>query len=533
MIKFPSLSLRGPKLYGALFLSILLGLFMGASLAHNPKTPDLHSQIVNRAQNISESDQIIIKFKSSDHGRQNLILESQGLSQKKNNSRLGLNIVKIPKGKKADEVLGELKNRYAQDIEYAEVDSIVLPVYATNDPYLGSQWHHTMIKSSQAWDLNRHTDIVVAIADTGIDMDHPDLVQSIVGGYNVVLNNSVVDDVNGHGTMVAGTAAAIGNNGNQVAGVAFDAKILPIKVSENADGSAYFSDLIEAITYAADHNAKIVNVSYGPLCTSTSITDAAQYMQSKGGIVVAAAGNEGNEYNCGDNPAIVFVSATDQNDVKTSWSSYGAYVDVSAPGASILTTINGGGIGYTNGTSFSSPMTAGLLALIWGSDLTLSANQVEQILKDGAQDLGTSGNDKLYGWGRIDAYKSVQLAQQINSDPDTVAPQVMITNPQEGFLLSSKGSFAISAEASDDRGVESIRILLDGVLQKECLQTNLCEITINSRQVEAGIHIIEAIAKDNAGNSDVDSINISKEAKGDGGGGGGGGGKPSGKGKPQ
>ena len=152
----------------------------------------------------------------------------------------------------------------------------------------------------------------------------------MVAGWNFYDNNSLTSDVFGHGTKVAGTASAITNNAVGVSGVAGQSRIMPVRVS-NTTGSAYISAIAKGLTWAADNKARIANVSFDGVAGSASIQNAAQYMKNKGGLVVVAAGNNGIDQGYAPTTTLIAVSATDGNDFKTSWSSYGSFVSVSAP----------------------------------------------------------------------------------------------------------------------------------------------------------------------------------------------------------
>src|SRR5262249_39732123 len=156
-------------------------------------------------------------------------------------------------------------------------------------------------------------------------------------------NNSDTHDVYGHGTPVAGTAAASSNNGAGVASVTWNCRIMPVRISDTT-GYAYYSTTASALTWAADHRARVANLSY-EMSTSGTVTSAAQYFQSKGGVVTMSAGNYSTFVSAADNPYVLTVSATDSNDLLTTFSNYGNIIDLAAPGVGIYSTDNGGGYG--------------------------------------------------------------------------------------------------------------------------------------------------------------------------------------------
>ncbi len=369
-----------------------------------------------------ETDRVLVKFKPTvGQAKKNEVLARHGAKQISRIEALGLDVFKVSSDHTAREVADRLKALEKDKIEYVEVDEIVDPTYTPSDPLYFNQWHHPVIGSSQAWDSVSGQDILIAIADTGVDPTHPDLAAHLVAGRNVVSGNSDTAPVNGHGTNTAGTAAAIGDNQTQVAGVAYNASIMPIKVSNLGSGSAYTSDIANGIIWAADHGAKVVNVSYGVGCSATA-QNAGAYMKSKGGLTTVSAGNDGTQAVCANSADLIVVSATNSADMKTSWSTYGNFVDVAAPGEAILTTAMGGGTASVSGTSFSAPMTEGVVALIWSVKPTFTPDQVENILYASSRELGDPGKDALYGWGRIDAGAAVALAQSVSQD--AAAPSV-------------------------------------------------------------------------------------------------------------
>jgi subtilisin family serine protease len=348
--------------------------------------------------------------------------------------------------------------------EFAEVDRLLSSSSIPNDPYFGSSWHLTKIGAPAAWDLSVGTGVTVAILDSGVDGTHPDLAAKMVPGYNFYDNNSNTSDVYGHGTKCAGAAAAIGNNSLGVTGVAMNSRIMPIRVA-GTNGWAYWSMVANGITWAANHGARVASISFDGVETSSSIQSAATYMRSKGGLVVAGIGNTGAYDGTANPSSIISVAGTDSNDNRASWSSYGPAVDIAAPGVGIYTTTQGGGYAAVNGTSFSTPITAGVIALMISANPTLSSSQLENFLLSTAVDLGTPGWDQYYGRGRVDAARAVAAAKGVNISPtpaDTTAPLASITSPSSSSIV--KGLITISASASDNVGVSKVEFYANGGL---------------------------------------------------------------------
>lgn len=348
------------------------------------------------------------------------------------------------------------------NIEFAEVDLLVNPSeIIANDTYYNNAWHLNTMKLPTAWETAKGNGVVVAILDTGVNSNHTDLSANMVAGWNSVSRNNDTSDIYGHGTKVAGVVAAISDNNNGVTSIAWHASIMPIRITNDSSGYAYWSDIANGLTWAADNGADIANISY-QVTTSSSVTNAAQYMRNKGGLVVASAGNGGADLNCTDNPSIITVSATDSADNKASWSDYGNCIDVAAPGSGIWTTTKSGGYGAVSGTSFASPATAATLALIKSANLNLSNDELENILESSADKSKNGGVfNSYYGHGRIDAAAAVAMV--VNTPTlDQQAPTVAITSPTENSVQT--GTFNITANAQDNMAVSSVSLYANGVL---------------------------------------------------------------------
>lgn len=227
------------------------------------------------------------------------------------------------------------------------------------------------------------------------------------------------------------------------------------------------------------------------------MTSAANYFRQKGGVVFASAGNSGSFESTPENPARITVSATTSSNTIASWSSYGNYVDVAAPGAGIVTTARGGGYASVSGTSFSSPAAAGVGALVFSVQPTLTPNQVENILKQTAVDLGTAGWDTFYGHGRVEAHAAVLAALEI-AGVDTQSPTVAITSPTPGTTVF--GTVAVDVAASDNVGVERVELYANGQLVAEASEAPYA-FSLNTLNFDDGALTLTAKAWDQAGNS--------------------------------
>ncbi len=323
-------------------------------------------------------------------------------------------LVRVPAGENESSLAAKLLA--TGDYQYVEPDWLVFPTDTVpNDPEYFRLWHHPKMRSPAAWDLTTGlASFTIAIVDSGVEKSHPDLAAALVPGYNSKdrlpeSQGGQVDDLNGHGTFVAGCAAAIGNNGTAVVGVGWSFRIMPVRYSNDPCGCGVLSDLLAGARWAARNGAQVVNISQTGVA-SASVETTGAVIRSLGGLLFYAADNSGTDHSGFDWPNVTIVGATNKLDGRPSWSSYGKAVDVFAPGNQILSTGINHGIAFGSGTSAASPIAAGLAALIWSVKPWLSADQVEQYLFEGCKDLGPVGEDDEWGWGRIDSFSSVDLA---------------------------------------------------------------------------------------------------------------------------
>ena len=310
-------------------------------------------------------------------------------------------------------------------VEFAEPDFAMKPTVQANDSYFGSQWHHNNVNSQQAWNLTTGSNnVVVAVCDTGFDVNHPDLGPNLRTdlAYNAQDGSTYIYDANGHGTGTAGTLGAVGNNGTGVAGVNWNVDIIPVRIAiSDGNSSAYISTMAKCIEYAADNGARVVNLSYGGIEYAT-INSAAQYLRDRNGLLFMSAGNGSSEFaSYPDYTSFIGVGATDQNDNKASFSNWGTFVDITAPGVSILTTYPSNRYVYYSGTSFSSPLAAGIAALMVAANQNISVTELENGIFSTAVDIGESGDDNVFGHGLINAEAAVNYASNIASNNVPIA----------------------------------------------------------------------------------------------------------------
>jgi subtilisin family serine protease len=322
-------------------------------------------------------------------------------------------VVKVPQGVSEGEMAAMLMS--TGDYLFVEPNWTLFPLDVPNDSQFGSSWQHTRLQSANAWDLHTgESDIIVAICDSGVDTNHPDLEDAYIPGYNAVnnqaeVNGGQVEDVNGHGTFVSGCAAAQGNNGTGVVGVGWDFSIMPIRVSNNSGGTASGFDILEGARWAVDNGAHVVNASFSGGSSSGNQT-AARYIIDRGGLLFWSSGND-NILITYDGPDIVIVGSTTSSDNKSGFSNFGPAVDISAPGSSVRSTRRGGTYGNGSGTSYASPIAAGVGAMIYSVRDDLSGRDVQDILYRSVDDLGAPGRDDSFGRGRVNTFNAIQEAQ--------------------------------------------------------------------------------------------------------------------------
>jgi subtilisin family serine protease len=452
---------------------------------------------------------VIIETRSglSETALDNILKEHGGKRRKLGQSRLY--VVDLPGNASETAVAAALAHH--PELKFAELDRAVYSTATVNDPYLGSEWHLAQIGASAAWDTTQGTGITIAILDSGVNVNHPDLAGRMVPGYNFYSGNTDVSDVCGHGTAVAGVAAATANNATGVTGVAGAARLMPIRVaySDTTGCMAYYSTIASGLTYAADNGARVANVSYSGVAGSSAIMSAAKYMKGKGGLVFVSAGNNNVDENITSDGSMVVVSATTTGDTKASFSSWGNFVTLSAPGTGIMTTDKSGGYSTWQGTSFSSPLSAGVAALIMSARPDLSSAQVESLLYSTAVDLGAAGRDPVFGYGRVNAAAAVRAAASFVVPPDTTTPAAVLNAPLGGSTVS--GLVPVTVNASDNIAVVRVDLMVNGTV---VATDNAAPFTFSwdSTGIANGKASMSAVAYDAAGNAGMSaavSINVS------------------------
>jgi thermitase len=297
------------------------------------------------------------------------------------------------------------------DVEHVDYNYLRTPYLEPNDPKFQSekQWDLFRIEAPAAWNNTLGNGVRVAVVDTGIDGDHPDLESKIALQKDLVNNDAdAEDDADGHGTHVAGTIGAATNNSRGVAAVCPGCKLMVAKSGGGGENGFTDADIAQGIYWSVNNRARAINLSLGSKGKSRVLEHAVDYAWDHGVVVVAAAGNENTarpRY-----PAaykhVISVSATNQQNKRAPFSNYGSTVDVAAPGVEILSTVPGGRYGGKSGTSMASPHVAALAGLL--ATQRRSAREIRTQIERTAKDIGPRGRDQFYGRGLIDANRAVR-----------------------------------------------------------------------------------------------------------------------------
>jgi thermitase len=407
--------------------------------SHTPK-PNLPSVSLTgvAAPPARPSGQVLVKFRKSVP----LALQASTIVAYRSRvvtkiTRLGVYVMEIPADTTTEEMVYAMRQN--PDVDYAEPNVLMRALVTPNDPlfkyqYALSNTGQTIgsvpgspqgkasadIKAPAAWEEAKgRTDIIVAVVDTGVDLSHPDLKNKIQSsGKDFVNNDNDATDDSWHGTFVAGIIGAQNDNGEGIAGVAWNCKILPVKVLDAA-GVGSTDKVVSGILWAADNGAAVINLSLGAETGTETLRGALKYAYDKGVVIVAAAGNSNGNvfYPAAYDTYVLSVAATDYNDARAAFSNFGARIDVAAPGVRVLSTVPtwyfGPDVlpyGFGDGTSFSAPHVSGLAALIKSLKTWLTPAQIQDIIRYSADDVNSSqflGKDEYLGYGRINMEKAL------------------------------------------------------------------------------------------------------------------------------
>jgi len=370
-------------------------------------------------------DEVILKFYPGVNSKEiEGILETHGLQasieQRGFLSKIGIMKVMIPQGREVMSMVGELAKE--RKIKKAE-PNFIAAVLTEKDPLYKNQYYLAQIHFDKVFDkLGNQTRVRVAVIDSGVDPNHPDLVGRILEGYDFVEDIPEVRDPHGHGTFVAGIIAA---NPNQIGirGLSDNAEIVPVRVIDG-NGIGTYEDVAKGIIYAVDHGAKVINLSLGGYASSLLLEGAVDYALENGCILVASGGNDGLKMAVypAAYPGVIGVGAIGRNGDLLGLSNRGKHIGVVAPGENILSTGLMGQYAYATGTSVAAPMVSALAAMLFSERADLSSTAIHRLILQSAKDLGPKGRDKSYGNGLIQA--DAALEQEVKRFHDAAVRRV-------------------------------------------------------------------------------------------------------------
>lgn len=328
--------------------------------------------------------------------------------------------VKITESNRVKELMSAILTE--PDVEYVELVPLNKKILTPNDPSFGTQYHLATIQAPAAWDVSTGvSNVVVAVVDDAVQTNHPDLAANCVSGYDVADNDTdpIPPNTNlSHGTHVAGIVGAVTNNGIGIASVGYNkVKIMGVKCTGDNQNPDFIYFGYEGVTWAANNGAKVINMSWGGGGFSQTAQDVINAASALGVVLVAAAGNSNNSsplYPSAYNNVIA-VASTDALDKKSSFSNFGSYVDIAAPGTGIYSTIPFNGYATYSGTSMASPLAASLCGFLLSNNNTLTPAQVEQIIKNTADNIDTQNPNfvGLLGAGRINVLKALNCQNNL------------------------------------------------------------------------------------------------------------------------
>jgi|GEM_PF-3924499 len=349
-----------------------------------------------------EETKLLVSYKEGAEDR--LQIKSDHAEITESFENVNVDVLTLSSEVEKEEVIQDLKKN--GNIEFVEENRVRSLFALPNDPFLKQQGYIEKLELPYTWNLvkNKSRDVVVAVLDTGLDINHEDLKGRVApGGYNFIDNSTSVYDLNGHGTAVSGVIAARSNNSIGVTGVAgsFNIKILPLQIGYS-DGVIYQEDMIRAIDYAIEKKVDVINMSFGGPGSSKLEQQAMNRAINHGISIIAAAGNEGNSAYMypASYDGVISVGAINESNKLYSFSNRNNKVDVVAYG-SVYTTALNGTYKRWEGTSFSTPIVSGVIGLVRMVDSTLTPSQIEGIIEGTSIDLGTKGKDTLYGSGVV------------------------------------------------------------------------------------------------------------------------------------
>ena len=466
-------------------------------------------EVANFDGNSNINDQIIVIYKDQ-ATIGSLALTSQDIKggETLNNQ---VDIIEVADSANADALVAQLSEN--PNVLVAEKNAYIQTSALPNDPNLSAAWQFERIGTDETWNkVNNSETVVVAVIDTGLNTQHPDIADNVVTGYDYVEGTTNMMDLSGHGTLVSGCVAAVTNNGIGIAGIVGTAniKVAPYRVGGLSDGDKNLDvGYICAALYdaAARSDVKVINMSFGGYMVSSALRTAVENAANAGKVLVAAAGNEGSNANYSGELAVpasynnvISVGATDNTNKIAYFSQHNSLVDLCAPGYRVYSTNHDGTYEEASGTSFASPITAGACAVLMAADYTMTSAQVETLLKETALDFGTTGRDDYYGYGLIQldaAMARVTPSNPLSIDTYTVDKP---TGQTLGTLLT------LSAAASGGEGDYQYGFYYELNGKITTIQGYSSVATAAFTPTVAGIYTLSVQVLDGKGNTVKESI---------------------------
>lgn len=420
---------------------------------------------------------VLVKIKPGQTSTARAAYKSAGATVIRSIPQIGWESVRVKSGTTVQSTINKLKSSKA--ISILEPATVAHPIELPNDPMVNVQYSLTRMQLSAAWDIAKgNASAIVAIVDTGVDVNHPDLKNVCLPGYDFADNDTNVVGTNPHGTHCAGIAAAEGNNGIGIAGVAYGASILPVKIFSDGSGGAFEDAISAGIIYAADKGASVISMSFGGYGMGQMERDALDYAYSKNVVLVGGSGNDNvtNRFYPAAYEKVIAVGATDSADLRASFSNYGAdWVDVAAPGVGIRSTINGNAYADYDGTSMATPQVAGLATLIVSRAGVgaLSNIEVRKIIESNCDNVATWTT-----FGRVNAYNSILNTGISVFDPSTPTTPVV----KDGALVNGTSTAieTVDGVATTIRSAKKTGIGLTGSMTTSFTMTQISSTDVRS-----------------------------------------------------
>ncbi len=447
----------------------------------------LSSAVLGQSKTEYVAGELLVKFGSTQNEQIDQAVRTIGAKVVQKLKRISVSRLQLPASLSVEQ--GMQKLAQLPFVRYVEPNYVLKALGNPNDPKFNQQWGLEKIAVQRGW--GRQTGsakVVIAIVDTGVDLDHPDLKQKIVAGYDFVDRDNSADDVGGHGTHCAGIAAASANNGTGIAGVCPNCSIMPIRVLGPWGGSA--SAVADGVIWAADHGAKVISMSLGSAYKSAAVEDAVAYAAQRGALSIAASGNNASQarsYPAGLLQCFA-VGSSDQYDRRSSFSNYGSWVDVAAPGSQIMSSVPNGRYEYKSGTSMATPHVAGLAGLLFSCP-GATADKVQQAIEQSARPVGD-----WVAKGRIDVPGALS---RMSCGGGTPSPDPPPPQPGPGKRLEASPTgyvmtqgHTVSAPSNSLVRVDGQRLVVQGrktsyknVLSMDVVTTKLSRKNANQLEV--------------------------------------------------